>query len=88
MELVLGRKNVKWIDDLRARLFEALEDKVEEVEEVEEEQICEHFSYKKTLLFYTCDCSCCRYAQAVKDASGQRDYICCCAAKQAENKAV
>lgn len=74
MELAISRKNVKWIEELKKHLLE-------EEDEVfcEEEAVCEHFAYKKTLLFYTEDCRCCRYAQAVKNTDGSRTYACKCA---------
>ena len=38
---------------------------------------CEHFSYRRTLLYYANDCRYCRYAQKIKGGrNGQADYMC------------
>ena len=43
---------------------------------------CEHFAYRKSLLFYTTECKYCRYARMVKDkGSNARDCVCTYAAQ-------
>ena len=38
---------------------------------------CEHFFYRRTLLYYANDCRYCRYAQKIKGGrNGQVDYVC------------
>lgn len=74
MELAINRKNVRWIEELMKHFVEMEEDVF-----TEDEAVCEHFAYRKTLLFYTEDCPSCRYAQAIKNADGTSRYVCKCA---------
>ena len=38
---------------------------------------CEHFAYRRTLLYYANDCRYCRYAQKINGGrNGQADYLC------------
>ena len=47
---------------------------------------CEHFAYRRTLLFYTTDCKYCRYARMVKEkGSAKRDCICTYAAQMLQD---
>lgn len=76
MELAINRKNGSWISSLLDRETEIAE---------EETAGCEHFAYRRTLLFYTEEtCRFCRYARMVKPAGGGKpDYVCACAAHMA-----
>lgn len=73
MELAINRKRMKFVE-----LFIGHE--AVEVEETVEE--CSRFAYKRSLLFYTAECKCCRHARAVTNATGERQYICACAAEK------
>lgn len=47
---------------------------------------CEHFAYRKSLLFYTTECKYCRYARMVKDkGSNARDCVCTYAAQMLQD---
>lgn len=83
MELAVNRKEVKWINELKAALVEPVDTCFEEEDEV---PVCEHFAYKRTLLFYAEDCRYCRYAQLIKGASGKPGYVCNCAKAQSEHR--
>lgn len=38
---------------------------------------CEHFAYRRTLLYYANDCKYCRYAQKINGGkNGEADYLC------------
>ena len=90
MELAINRESMKVKDFLCTKCRELMEacarvkcegltDAAEEIEEEEEEPVCEHFAFKRTLLFYTETCACCRYARCVRDAEGKKIYVCGCA---------
>ena len=80
MELVLNGK--------RAKLFELVSEALRggiaaapEIRETEEPvfvSVCDNFAYKRTLLFYTEQCACCRYARKLTAADGSEQMICAC----------
>ena len=83
MELVIDRKNAKWLETLRTRLQDMMNDLAPVApaacEEAEAQvPACERFAYKRTLLFYTESCECCRYAKCVRDGNGEKTWICGC----------
>ncbi len=85
MELVIDRKNAKWLETLRTRLQDMMKDVIpsaadaaEEAEAESEGAACEQFAYRRTLLFYTQSCECCRYAKCVRDANGEKTWVCGC----------
>ena len=68
MELTLNKKNKDLIEILISQRSAVATDE------------CEHFAYRKSLLFYTEDCAHCRYAKVMKDNSGKKDCVCTFAA--------
>ena len=86
MELVIDRKNTKWLETLRTRLQDMMRDVLpaaEDAAEAEtgaepEEAVCGQFAYRRTLLFYTQSCECCRFAKCVRDAEGRKTFVCGC----------
>lgn len=86
MELVIDRNDTKWMETLRTRLQDMMKDVIpltadaaaEEASEETEEAVCERFAYRRTLLFYTQTCACCRYAKCVRGANGEKSYVCGC----------
>ena len=82
MELVIDRKNTKWLETLRTRLQDMMTEALPAAEDAEaaepEEAVCERFAYRRTLLFYTQTCECCRFAKCVRDAEGNKAFVCGC----------
>ena len=82
MELVIDRKNTKWLETLRTRLQDMMTEALPAAEDAEaaepEEAACERFAYRRTLLFYTQTCECCRFAKCVRDAEGNKTFVCGC----------
>ena len=72
MELLLNPKNDDVIEVLLSKKNEDMKEAAE---------TCEHFAYRKTLLFYTTECKYCRYARMVREkGSKERDCVCTYAA--------
>ena len=79
MELLLNPKS----DDV----IEVLLNKKDEEIDVAADT-CEHFAYRKSLLFYTTECKYCRYARMVREkGSKTRDCVCTYAAHMLQNSA-
>ena len=80
MELVINRKSNEWMELLRTRLQGMMESvpaaSSAEIGEEAEGTACERFAYRRTLLFYTESCACCRYAKRVKNENGEKTYVC------------
>lgn len=76
-EMVLAPRSKGLLETLLQNR-EAIEAAVEE-----EEYECEHFAYRRTLLFYRTECKYCRYAHMIKTENGEREYTCSFAEKEA-----